>query len=56
MVVEWLGIKMCVIVSWLVANNPVLIVFVSLEVVVDNVILCGCVGLVLYMFDLVKAP
>ena len=47
--VEGLDIKLCVVVSWLVANNSVLVVFFSVEVIVDNIILCDCVGLMLYV-------
>ena len=54
--IEGLGIKLCVSVDWLVAYNSMLVVFLSMEIVVDCVVMCGCVGLVLYVFDLVKIP
>ena len=53
---EGLGIKLCVIVDWLVAYDSMLVVFLSMEIVVDGVVVCGRVGLMLYVFDLVKVP
>ena len=53
---EGLGIKLCVRVDWLVAYNSMLVVFLSMEIIVDGVIVCGRVSLVLYVFDLIKFP
>ena len=44
---------LCVVAYLLVANDFVLVVSVTLEVVLDGVLLCVGVGLVLDVFDLV---